>query len=387
MAEQLRYIGALPEQGAARPRGLAALRRKLPLPFLIVVVLPTLIAIVYWGLIATPRYVSEAHFIVRKTEDARPNNLGMVLQGVGLSAGVSDSFVVQEYMGSRAAADTLDARFDLEKVFSRNGADLFSRYPRPFGSPSEEARFKALKRFVTVGYNGASGITMLRVQAFTPQDARAMNLALLGSGEDLVNRLNERSAADAIAEAQQAVVEATARRAQIQQQMTSFRNRERFIDPQTAAAESTQLISGLLSTLAQLRAEYAQIQQSAPQSPQLPTVRSRIAAYEAQVAQERAKLVGDESSLVPKISTYEGLVLQGELANRALTEASAALLTAQQDARRQKLYLDRIVEPNLPDRATQPQRLRAILIVFLSSMMIFLLGRLLWAGLREHRQE
>jgi len=228
---------------------------------------------------------------------------------------------------------------------------------------------------------------MLRVQAFTPQDARAMNLALLRSGEDLVNRLNERSAADAIAEAQQAVVEATARRAQIQQLMTSFRNRERFIDPQTAAAESTQLISGLLSTLAQLRAEYAQIQQSAPQSPQLPTIRSRIAAYEAQVAQERAKLVGDESSLVPKISTYEGLVLQGELANRALTEASAALLTAQQDARRQKLYLDRIVEPNLPDRATQPQRLRAILIVFLSSMMIFLLGRLMWAGLREHRQE
>lgn len=387
MADQLRYVGALPGQGDERPRGLAALRKRLPLPFLVVVGLPTLVALLYWGLIATPRYVSEAHFIVRKTEEARPNNLGLVLQGVGLSAGVTDSFVVQEYMSSRGAADALDAHFDLEKVFSRNGADLFSRYPGPFGQPSEEARFKALKRFVTVGYNATSGITTLRVQAFTPQDARAMNLALLGSGEELVNRLNERSAADAIAEAQQAVVEATARRAEIQQQMTAFRNRERFIDPQVAAAESTQLISGLLSTLAQLRAEYAQVQQSAPDSPQLPTIRSRIAAYEAQVAQERAKLVGQESSLVPKISAYEGLVLQGELADRALTEASSALLTAHQDARRQKLYLDRIVEPNLPDRATQPQRLRAILIVFLSSLMIFLLGRLLWAGLREHRQE
>ncbi|MNQ95419.1 hypothetical protein D3C85_1109760 [compost metagenome] len=119
----------------------------------------------------------------------------------------------------------------------------------------------------------------------------------------------------------------------------------------------------------------------------MPLIQSRIAAYEAQVLQERTKLTGDAGSLVPKISAYENLVLQGELANRALAEASAVLLTAQQEARRQKLYLDRIVEPNLPDSPTQPERLRAILIVFLSSLMVFLLGRLLWAGLREHRQE
>jgi capsular polysaccharide transport system permease protein len=77
------------------------------------------------------------------------------------------------------------------------------------------------------------------------------------------------------------------------------------------------------------------------------------------------KIAGEADSLAPKISTYEGLVLQGELANRALMEASAGLLTAQQDARRQKLYLDRIVEPNQADKPTQPQRWRAILIVFL----------------------
>jgi capsular polysaccharide transport system permease protein len=387
MADQLRYIGVLPGQSEDRPRGLAALRKRVSLPFVIVVGVPTLLALLYWGLVATPQYVSEAHFMVRKTQESRPNSLGLVLQGVGLSAGVSDSFAVQEYVVSRDAAETLDRRFDLEKVFSRNGADVFSRYPGLMQHASEEARFKALKRFVTVSYNTASGITTLRVQAFAPQDAQAMNLTLIAAGEDLVNRLNARSAADAINEAQQAVVDATARHAEIQRQMTTFRNRERFIDPQTAAAESTQLISGLLSSAAQLRAEYSQLQQTAPQSPQLPVIQSRIAAYEAQIAQERTKLTGDASSLVPKISAYENLALQGELASRALAEASSALLTAQQDARRQKLYLDRIVEPNLPDRATQPQRLRAIIIVFLSSLMVFLLGRLLCAGLREHRQE
>ena len=214
-----------------------------------------------------------------------------------------------------------------------------------------------------------------------------MSLALLASGEGLVNRLNERSAADAIEAAQRAVVEATERRAAIQQQLVAFRNRERFIDPQAAAAESAQVVSGLLSSLAQLKAEYAQTQASSPQSPQLPILRGRIVAYEAQIAEARAEMAGEADSLVPKISTYEGLVLQGELANRALAEASAGLLTAQQDARRQKLYLDRIVEPNLADKPTRPERWRAVLVVFLSGLAIYLLGRLLWAGLREHRQE
>ncbi|MNQ43995.1 hypothetical protein D3C85_577370 [compost metagenome] len=147
------------------------------------------------------------------------------------------------------------------------------------------------------------------------------------------------------------------------------------------------MISGLLGVVAELKAEYAQLQQSAPQSPQIPILRGRIAAYDVQIEQERAKLTGQAGSLAPKLATYETLVLQRELSEKALIQASAALLTAEQDARRQKLYLDRIVEPNLADRPIEPRRMRAILIVFLSSLMLYLLGRLLWAGLREHRQE
>ncbi|GAA0772742.1 chain-length determining protein [Brevundimonas olei] len=387
MSEQLRYIGPLSDRPETRPSRWEGLRRRAIAPFSLVVIAPTLLASLYWGVIATPQYVSESHFMVRKTDEARPNSLGLVLQGVGLSGGTEDSFAVQEFMLSRDAAGTLDKRFDLEKVFTRNGADLFSRYPGLFDRPSEEARFRTLKRFVTVGYNSTSGITTLRVQAFTPQDARNMNLALLASGEALVNRLNERAATNAVAEARAAVEEASLRRATIQDEMAAFRNRERFLDPQIAATESTQLISGLLTTVAQLRAEMAQLRQTAPESPQIPILSGRISAYEAQIAAERDKLTGEASSLVRKMSTYEGLALQRELADRAVMEASASLMTAQQDARRQKLYLDRVVEPNLADKPIRPERLRAILIVFLSSLVIYFLGRLLWGGLREHRQE
>ncbi len=385
MSGELRYLGPAQEGAEIRKDWRGRVRRRLP--FLLLVALPTIVSIVYWGVLATPRYVSESHFMVRKINEARPNNLGLVLQGVGVSTGGSDSFAVQEYVVSRDATEILDRQFDLEKVLSAHGADFFSRYPRPFQPASSEGRFDALKRFVVVGYNATSGITTLRVQAFSAREAQAMNRALLDSGEELVNRLNERAALDAIKEAEAAVEQATTRRAQVQQQMAAFRDREGFLDPQLAAGESTQVISGLLSVLAQLKAELAQIQQSAPQSPQVPILRGRISSYENQVEQERAKLTGRSGALASKIATYESLAMQGEVAEKALLQASAALLTAEQDARRQKLYLDRIVEPNLADRPTQPRRLRAIMIVFLSSLALYLLGHLLWAGLREHRQE
>lgn len=387
MVDQLRYIGPLP--GTVKPpkSRLKRICQRIPVGMAVVVGVPTLMAVVYWGVIASPRYVSEAHFTVRKTDDARPNSLGLVLQNVGLSAGTSESFAVQDFMLSRDAAELLHKQFDLDKVFKRDGTDFLSSHPGLLSGANAEGRYKALQRFAKVTYNGTSGITNLSVQAFTPEDAKALNLAMLSAGEKLVNRLNERAERDAVAAAERSVEAATERRTAIQEELTAFRNRERFVDPEITAAESTQLVATLLSSAAVIRAELSEKKRSAPQSPEIPILQGRLDAYDAQITEARAQLVGQAESLVPKLSAYEGLVLQRELADRALMEASASLLTAQQSARRQQLYLDRIVEPNLSDDATQPRRLRSIIIVFLSSMMVYLLGRMLWAGLREHRQE
>jgi capsular polysaccharide transport system permease protein len=360
--------------------------KKLPLGFLIVVALPTLIACIYYLLIASPRYVSEARFVVRSPERMQPSGLGVALQGVGITSGHTDAYAVHEYITSRDGLRDLKRRFDVAGIIGRPGADMFSKYPRPWEGRTEEGLYKALQRFVTVGYDSTTGISTLRVEAFRPADAQALTNALLSGGEGLVNRLNERAASDAISEAAQAEAEARANMAAVQQRLTAFRNREGFIDPSLQAAESSQLIGGLLSTLAQLRAEREQLQAEAPASPQLPAIDGRIAAYERQVAAERGKLAGGTSSLAPSVGTYQDLVLERELADRQLAQATAAVVSARQEARRQNLYLERIVSPNLPDKPTMPRRWLAILTVFTSAMLLYAVGWLVWAGVREHRQ-
>lgn len=387
MAEsQINYLGPIPEALTFREERKPWWRR-LPVGFLMVVALPTLLAAIYYLLIATPRYVSEARFIVRASTQSQPSAIGMALQGVGLSTAPSDAFAVHEYIKSRDALRELGRRYDIGAILNPPGADAFSRYPRLWDSRGEEGLYKGFNRFVVVGYDSTTGISTLRVEAFRAEDARQINQALLASGEQLINRLNERAMGDAVSEAQTARDEARTRVSDVQQQLTAFRNREGFIDPELAARESSSLIGGLMATVAQLRADRAQLAGEAPQSPQLPILDGRIAAYERQITAERAKVAGASTSLAPRVGIYTDLELQRELANRELAEATSALLSAQQEARRQKLYLDRIVNPNLPDKPTLPHRWTAILTIFASAMLIYGVGWLVWAGVREHRQD
>lgn len=383
---KLNYVGPIPKM-LAFERERREWWRKIPIAGLLIVGLPTLLATIYFLLIASPRYVSEARFIVRSAGQNAPTSLGVALQGVGIAPTQTDAFAVHEYVTSRDGLAGLSRRYDIRDILAPPGVDAFSRFPRPWEGRSNEALYKGFQRFITVGYDSATGISTLRVEAFRPRDAQTLTEALLSSSEDLVNRMNERSSADAVSDALRSRDEARGRLSQAQQQLTAFRNREQFLDPAAAAAEGNELIGGLLAQVATLRADRAQLASEAPNSPQLPIFDSRIAAYTAQIASERAKLAGAAGSLAPKISIYEDLSLDREFADRELTQASAAVVSAEQEARRQKLYLDRIVNPSLPDEASEPKRWLSILTVFASTLLIYGVGWLVYAGVREHRQD
>lgn len=380
------YIGPLPgTETRARPLIVERMAR-LPWPFLVIVVLPTLLAAIYYLLIASPRYVSEAQFIVRAPARSQPSALGIALQGVGLPGPQTDAFAVHEYIRSRDGLSDLGTHFDVAAVLGRPGADLLARYPRPWESRTREGLHRGYQRFITVGYDSTTGISTLRVEAFTPGDAEGMAEALLQGGEALVNRLNVRAASDAVAAAEQAQAEASARLASAQQRLIAFRNREQFIDPVRTATEGGKLIGDLMATVAGLKADRSQLAAEAPQSPRLPGIDSRIAAFERQIALERAKIAGDAGSLAPQVSAYEDLVQEREFAGAQLTEAAAALVLARQESRRQTLYLERIVNPNRPDQPLEPRRWLSLLTVLASTLLIYGIGWLVWAGVREHGQ-
>jgi len=359
---------------------------RIPWAFVIVVGIPTLIAAIYYLLLATPRYVSEARFVVKSQSQNAPSSLGVALQSVGLGLSQTDAFAVHEYLRSRDAVADLQKQLDLRQILAARSADPLSRYPRPWEGQSNEELYESFQRFITVGFDSTNGISTLRVESFSPEDSRRMASVLLDGGEQIVNRLNERSASQAVEDARRRVIEAEGALLDVQTRMTEFRNREEIIDPEATAAESGEVIGTMLVALAEMKAERGRLLSEAPESPQLAPLNNRIRAYEAQVAAERAKLTGNARSLAPQVSAYERLKLDQEIAARTLTSARSALDSAEQEARRQQLYLQRIVQPGLPDKPSEPSRLLAILIVLFSSLLVYGGGWLIWAGVREHQQ-
>lgn len=381
------YLGPIAGREDAKAAERTAWLRRVPVAFLVIVVLPTLIAAVYFMFIATPRYVSETRFIVRAPAHSQPSSLGIALQGVGLTSTQTDSFAVHEYIRSGDGLRELMTQVDVARVYGGRGADFFSRLPHPWQGGSFDDLYNGFKDYVTVGYDSSTGISTLRVEAFRGSDAKAINERLLLAGERLVNRLNERAVSDAVSQAEQTVAEAQLRLGQSQQELTVFRNRERFIDPARSATAGAELIGELAVNLATLKAERAQMAAGAPQSPQLPLLDGRIRALQAQIDIEQEKIVGDSDSLAPKIGAYEELVLNRELAGRALTAATASLDSARLDARRQQLYLERIVDPTLPSEASKPRRLISLLAVLATCLIMYATGWLIWAGVRESKQD
>jgi capsular polysaccharide transport system permease protein len=73
-----------------------------------------------------------------------------------------------------------------------------------------------------------------------------------------------------------------------------------------------------------------------------------------------------------------------ELADKQLGIALAALETDRSEAARKQLYLERLVQPNLPDKALEPRRVRSILTVFLLGLIVWGAVSLVLASVREH---
>lgn len=351
-----------------------------------IVLLPSILATVYYFAIAADQYESEARFVVRSAARSEvPGGLSFLAQ-LGVARSQDDSYIVQEFMTSRDAIEKLRARLPLFAMFDRKGADFIARYPSFLYGQEDEELYRYFQRMVSIVHSNKTGISVLRVHAFRPEDARDIATTLLLLGEDLVNRINARLQTDAIANSQAELNAAQRRLITAQIKLTDFRNRELIVDPERNAVALSELIARLSADLGSVQAQIAEMKAGSASSPQLIGLQRKAAALEQQIAEERMRVTDDKEGLATRIAAYERLQLEREFARRMLSNSEAELLRAQTDAARQMLYLERIVEPNLSDYSTQPKRIRIVLTVAAANVLALLLGWIIANGIREHAQ-
>jgi capsular polysaccharide transport system permease protein len=366
----------------ARARRIAA--RANPL-FLATVVAPTLAALVYFGFIASDVYVSQSQFVVRSPDKPATSGLGVLLKSVGFSNAGDEIFITHDFVKSRDALRSLNEGGSVVQFFSRPSVSIFDRFNPTGWNGSFEDLYKYYQGKVSVEHDTTSSITTLTVRAFTPQDAKRMNEDLLDLSEGLVNRLNSRGEVDLVSFAQREVREAEVAARQASQALAGFRNRQGIIDPEKQATVQLQLVSKLQDELIASRVQLQQLQVLAPENPQVPVLRSRIAGLTRQIDGELGRVAGSQGSLSANAVRYQRLALDREYADKRLTAALASLQEARNEARRKQAYVERIVQPSLPDEAQEPRRLRGIFATFILGLVAYGILTMLLAGIREHR--
>ena len=90
---------------ASSRSGLARIRAFLSPIFIATVVIPTALAILYFGFLASDVYISTSNFVVRSPSKSNATSLGMVLSNGSLNGASEESSAVEEYLLSRAALD------------------------------------------------------------------------------------------------------------------------------------------------------------------------------------------------------------------------------------------------------------------------------------------
>lgn len=353
--------------------------------FIATVVVPTLAATVYFGLLASDVYISQSQFVVRSPDKPATSGLGVLLKSVGFSNAGDEIFITHDYVKSRDALRALNEDQRIAKAFGSPSVSIFDRF-NPLGwNGSFEDLYDYYTGKVGIEHNATSSITTLTVNAFNPRDAKQINEQLLDLAEGLVNRLNTRGEVDLLGYAQREAREAEAAARRASQALAAFRNTQGIVDPERQATVQLQLVSKLQDEVIGARLQLQQLQTLAPENPQIPLLRTRIAGLNRQIDAELGRAAGGSRSLSASAVRYQRLVLDREYADKRLTSALATLQEARNEARRKQAYVERIVEPNLPDEAQEPRRLRGILVTFLLGLVAYGILNMLLAGVREHQ--
>jgi capsular polysaccharide transport system permease protein len=354
--------------------------------FLFTVILPTFIAIIYFGLIMSDVFISESRFVVRSPErQTSAVGLGMLLKGAGFSRSQDDTYTVHDFMHSRDALAKINEKLPLDESFGGKHIDLISRF-NGFGiDDSFEELFRYYQKRISIDLDTTSSISTLKVMGFNAEDVYRINTMLLEMGEHLINLLNERGRQDMIRFAASEVENAEQKVKDAGLALSKYRNKKTVFDPERQSALQLQLISKLQDQLISTKTQLNQVQSFTPNNPQIPALQKRAASLQTEIDEQMAKVAGGSASFTNKTAEYDRLTLDRVFADKQLATALISLEQARNEAVRKQLYLERIVQPNKPDVAIEPRRLRAILATFVLGLISWGILTILITGVREHR--
>lgn len=345
-----------------------------------------LLAAMYWGLVASDRYVSEAHVVIQQTDmpSAQPMELSGLL-GLSGGAGRADQLLLRDHLLSVDMLAKLDERLDLRDHYSDTRRDPISRLW--FKDISQEWFHWYYLSRVSVELDEYSGVLNIRAEAFSPEKAHAVAAMLVQEGERYMNELAHRLAQEQVSFIEKQVTDISERLMQARQAVLAYQNQRHLVSPQGTAENVFGIINQLEGQLTGLKTQRdALLGYLNPKSPAVIDLDLQIAAVQKQIAREQTKLTSSERrTLNQAVEEYQRLEMNAQFMQEMYKTALAALEKGRVDAGRTLKMVSVLQSPTHPQYPLQPRRIYNTVVFILATMLLAGIVGLLSTIIREHR--
>ena len=348
-----------------------------PVLFALCFALPTLIGALYYGLIATDRYVTEARFAIRpaigSVDKASPDAVGTTSGSQMHQMVAQDSLITYAYIHSRPMVEAVEKQVPLREIFSRDSIDYISRFDPE--KPIEKF-LKYWKYRVEVEIEQTSGIMTLTVNAFDAAESLAITKAILAESERMVNQLSVEARNDALAESTREMKLAEERITRLRLAVRDLRNQDGVLDAQKTNETNLKVLAELRTTRINFGVQLALSQRDlAPESRRIIDLKTQIKDLDdniARIERQSASQDPDQKRLLSDALTrFEALDNERKDAEKYYAKVIAAHERARIIAARQIEFFNLVVQPVLAESAQQPRRILMISLIAAGSAVLF----------------
>ncbi|KAB2643165.1 MAG: hypothetical protein DVB29_06420 [Verrucomicrobia bacterium] len=381
-------------------------QKKFPWSALIMIGMPTLLSVLYFGFIASDQYETTTDYIIKSQSPSYEGASPLSLIGLngGDTAAAHDNSMLQAYVGSQQILHDLSADLNLRKIFASSEIDWFSRlksYPDLFKrlsgqktrrtslhDISDEELLRYWHKMVRIVPGNAPGTSTLEVKAFTPEDAKLIADHVLILGEQLVNRVSARTVKDALRFALKEVDDAHERAIRAFDQLQELQVKVQQVDPVGYAKVRSEIQAKIESELSAIQAQTELLRKNLPEdAPGIQLAKNQVISLQSQLLKEKFKSTAADqgASATEVLNEFAKRQLESEFAAKDYLAALSALETARVNANRQSRYLEAFDLPELPDKPSYPRRWYDILSVLALSSLCWAVWSLFIAGVREHQ--
>lgn len=343
------------------------------------------LAALYWLLLASDRYVSEAHVIVQRTDlsGGETMSFSTLISGIGGNSR-ADQLLLRDHLLSVDMLRKLDAALHLRDHYTDWRRDPLSRMW--FHDSSIESFHQYYLSRVSVEYDEYAGVLVVRAQAYDPKTAHAIAAILVQEGEQFMNDMDHALAQAQLGFLEKQVKDIGARAQDARQAVLDYQNRKGLVSPQATAQSLTLIIARLEAERTDLQTQRAALQAYlVPGHPNIVQLDQQIAAVERQIGDEQQRLAAPGGNALNRsVEEIQRLEMEANFAQDAYKTALVSLEKGRIEATRTIKKVSVLQAPTVPEYAIEPRRLYNTVVFILVVMLLAGAAQLLAAIVRDH---